>query len=55
MIIGILFLTASSTDVNVSNKCTCERLLSETDCKSLKGCNWFAATSLCSQFDQGAN
>ncbi|CAD8071729.1 unnamed protein product [Paramecium sonneborni] len=53
--ISILILTASTTDVAVSDQCNCEKLLSQADCKSKQGCNWSTTTSLCSKMDSGSS
>ncbi|CAD8156844.1 unnamed protein product [Paramecium pentaurelia] len=53
--ISILLLTASTTDVAVSDQCNCEKLLSQADCKAKQGCNWSTTTSLCSKTDSGSS
>lgn len=55
MTMSILLLIASATDVAVSDSCSCEKLLSQADCKSKSGCNWSTTTSLCSKKDSGSS
>ena len=47
IILGVLLIMTSATNVLVANSCVCDKLLSQADCKAKSGCGWSTTTSLC--------